>query len=350
MSAPIPIPGNPVYLGSFMGNIHVFGVVGDGRTPAMQVATIESVKGNAVIALDVLKGPQGEKGTLVDPIKMQYDLGVENVGDLPSNLLPADKGKTWWIGNQVQHWTGDRYIARPMGSQGAPGPIPDITFVFQQVGPDESPSITQTGTVARPVVLIKVAPPRGPAGPAGYISLAEDLLGVPADGQVPMWSESDNKWVPTYPTLKSPQLFSFPSSAFSAFTGTAQRHTVLNASIPALPWDWTPMVSGHIKAVGVALSSDPFKVGAEVRMGDAITGQLIGRGHGNLSTLATIMPHYSTGTDTATAVAPGNGVAVVPAHTKMDVHVNLFNDGLFGSFDFDPATGPHLSVLAVPTE
>ena len=37
-----PIPGDPVYLGSFLANTHWYGVVGDGDTPAMQVATMEA--------------------------------------------------------------------------------------------------------------------------------------------------------------------------------------------------------------------------------------------------------------------------------------------------------------------
>ena len=65
-----PIPGDPVYLGSFLANTHWYGVVGDGDTPAMQVATMEAVGQDAVVCLDALKGDQGEKG---DPAEIVYE-------------------------------------------------------------------------------------------------------------------------------------------------------------------------------------------------------------------------------------------------------------------------------------
>jgi hypothetical protein len=58
-----PIPGDPVYLGSFLSNTHWYGIVGDGETPAMQVATMEAVGQDAVIALDALKGTRGIRAT-----------------------------------------------------------------------------------------------------------------------------------------------------------------------------------------------------------------------------------------------------------------------------------------------
>lgn len=346
-----PITGTPQYAGSFLANVHVFVVLGDKETPAMQVATIEAAAGNAVIALDAIRGDKGDQGQMVEPIKMRYDPNVNTAADLPTNLKLADRGRTYWVDDgQVWHWTGDRYIRRPMGSRGAPGPVPDTTFTIEQVGPDEQTTLTQSGTLARPQVHIRSASPRGPVGPPSTISLAQDFDNTrPAqDGQVVTWSDEKNKWQASDFAAKHPRLYSIPQLAFQPFTGPAQRQNIMTYQIEAQDYDWVPYVRGHLKAVGVSLSTDPFRIGAEVRLGDAMTGQLIGRGYGNISSWAVIDPHFSTGTDTATAVAPGNPVAVVPRGQVATINCNLFNDGVMGSYQFDPATGPQLSVLTIP--
>jgi len=80
-----PIPGDPVYLGSFLTNTHWYGVVGDGDTPAMQVATMEAVGQDAVIALDALMGAKGDKGDPADIVVMQWDSDIDDPADLPTD-------------------------------------------------------------------------------------------------------------------------------------------------------------------------------------------------------------------------------------------------------------------------
>lgn len=168
MTTAVPIPGDPVYLGSFLTNTHWYGVVGDGDTPAMQVATMEAVNNDAVIALDVLRGDKGAKGDPADIVKLQYDSDIDAPSQLPTAsaangfsrpLVLADAGMAWWIGNLVYMWTGTRYIAKQMGSKGEVGETPHPTFTFERVAPGSGTSWVQTGTSLNPTVHVKLDPP-----------------------------------------------------------------------------------------------------------------------------------------------------------------------------------------------
>lgn len=353
-----PIPGDPVYLGSFLANTHWYGVVGDGETPAMQVATMEAVSQDAVIALDALKGEKGDKGDPSDIVKMQYDSAITSSGDLPTlsqangftrPLTGADVGFAWWIGNVVYVWDGDSYIAKGMGSAGVPGETPHITVTAERVAPGTGSSVVQSGTSLNPVLHFILDPPAGPQGPASSIVLAADYDDTlpPENGQVLTWNEDHELWEPSDFAAKHPRMYSVPESAFTNFTGLAQRQTILSYTLEAQDYDYVPFVQGHIKAFGVELDIDPLTVGVEVRLGDPTTGQLIGRGFGNIASWTTIVPHFSTSGDPNAAVAPDNGVAQVNAGATATISVNLYNDGLLGAYIFNK-TGAQLTILTVP--
>ncbi len=345
-----PIPGDPVYLGSFLSNTHWYGVVGDGDTPAMQVATMEAVGQDAVIALDVLKGDKGDKGDPADIVQMQWDSTITAPSQLPQDLnATTDVGKAWWVNSMVYVWVGDHYIAKQMGSPGQPGPVPNITFTAERVPPGTGTTIVQSGTSANPILHLKVDAPAGPVGPADAITSATDYDNTlpPENGQVVTWNGTKSKWEASDFAAKHPMFYSMPEAAFTNFTGVAQRHSIGSWTIPAQDFAYVPYVTGHIKAAGVELDADPLIIGCEVRLGDPISGQLVGRGFGNISSWATITPHFSTTGDPNAAVSPDNGVAEVPAGTAMNIHVNLYNDGLLGAYIFQRA-GSQLGILLVP--
>ena len=54
---------------------------------------------------------------------------------------------------------------------------------------------------------------------------------------------------------------------------------------------WTPIVFGQLGAWGLELSTAPLTIGAEVRIGDPVTGTLVGRGFGNSMGEVVILPH-----------------------------------------------------------
>lgn len=352
-----PIPGDPVYLGSFLTNTHWYGVVGDGETPAMQVATLEAVGQDAVIALDALRGEKGEKGDPADFVHMQWDSAIDAPNELPDDLNSStdpetgDVGKAWWIDSLVYVWTGDHYIAKQMGSPGQPGPTPQITVTMERVEPDEDSEVEQSGTSANPVLHFKIAAPEGPEGPASAISLASDYDDTlpPQSGQVLTWlgDEESGVWHPSDFAGKDPRFYSVPEAAFTNFTGLSQRQTILSYTLEAQDYAYVPYVGGHIKAFGIELDEDPLTIGVEVRLGDPTTGQLIGRGFGNIASWTTISPHFSTSGDPTTAVAPDNGVATVNAGQTATISVNLYNDGLLGAYIFNK-NGAQLTILTIP--
>lgn len=353
-----PIPGDPVYLGSFLANTHWYGIVGDGETPAMQVATMEAVHQDAVIALDALKGDKGDKGDPADIVKLQYDSAITDTANLPTAsqargftrpLTLADKGFAWWIGNLVYVWTGTSYIAKAMGSPGQVGATPVISVSMERINPGETSTVQRTGTSANPNLHFRIAAPAGPPGPAAAITAALDYDDTlpPTNGQVPTWNEVKELWEPSDFAARHPRLYSVPEQAFTNFTGLAQRHNILSYTLEAQDYAYVPYVSGHIKAFGVEFDIDPLTIGVEVRLGDPITGQLIGRGFGNSSSWSTITPHYSTPGDPTAAVSPDNGVAEVAAGQTATISVNLFNDGLLGAYIYNRA-GSQLNILTVP--
>lgn len=355
-----PIPGDPVYLGSFLTNTHWYGVVGDGDTPAMQVATMEAVQNNAVIALDALKGDTGAKGDPADIVKMQWDSDIDDPADLPTAsaangfdrpLTLADAGFAFWIDNLVYAWTGTHYVAKAMGSPGQTGETPHITFTAERVAPGTGTTIEQSGTSLNPVLHMKVDSPAGPMGPASSIVLAADYDNTlpPTSGQVVTWNSVKDKWEPSDFAAKHPRLYSVPQSAFTNYTGVTQRQTILSWTIEAQDYDYVPYVQGHIKAYGIESDADPLTIGVEVRLGDPVSGTLIGRGFGNSSNWTTISPHYSEAGDPSSAVSPDNGVAQVNAGATAVINVNLYNDGfLGGAYIFNKDNGAQVSVLTVP--
>lgn len=334
-----------------------YGVVGDGNTPGGMAATLEMVDNEAVITTDVLVGPQGEPGTPSPLVDLQWP-ALEQAADLDqfrSGLTMDDKGKAWWVGTVVYVWDGtDFQMVRP-GPAGPPGATPQITVSAETIPLDERDADTvdeviQSGTSLNPHLHFKLLAPQGPEGPSTNILDAPDYdssQGAPDDGQTLVWNEALQLWQPSDFAAKHPRLYSVPEAAFTNFSGLAQRQSVLTYVVEAQDFAWTPYVQGHIKAFGIELDADPLTIGVECRLGDALTGQLIGRGFGDLGNWSHLKPHFSTASDPTTAVAPDNGVATIPAGQTATIFVNLYNDGLLGAYQFNKA-GAQLTILCIP--
>lgn len=347
-------PGDAVYLGSVLCNVHCWGVVSDIDTPAGMTATFEVVGNDGAITMDALVGPQGVPGENAPIVKMQYGSSIDDPDDLPQNLTDneIDIGKAWWIGNQVYMWDGNSYTQKAMGTQGPPGPTPTIHPTIQLLDPDgtEQSSIVKSGTDLNPGLLFKIKAPRGPQGtPANLVDSPDyDNSSPPEIGDAIVWNGS--KWTPVANDALMPKIYSVPEGAFSNFTGIATRHQIASFQVPPQDWPWTPVVFGHIRAVGIELDADPMVLGCEVRLGDPVSGTLVGRGFGNTSTYAHIVPHYSTQQTTSDAVSPTNGRAHVVANhtgTAGTLYVNLFNDGLTGAYAFNK-NNAQLTVMVMP--
>lgn len=347
-------PGEDVYLGSILTNVHLWGIVSDIATPSLMSGSFEILGNDGAITLDALVGPQGVPGEAAPIVKMQYD-SIDDVGDLPQNLLDidADIGKAWWIDNIVYVWSGTAYHAKAMGTQGPPGPVPDITPSVQLLDPDDPELVSEivvSGTAASPGWLLKLKAPKGPQGDNATIRDAVDYDDTypPEIGEAIVWNGTKFQALQVGDIM--PRFFSVPEANFESFTGLATRQQIGAFAVPAQEFDWVPYVVGHIRTIGIELDDDPLVLGCEVRLGHPTAGTLIGRGFGNPSTWTTIVPHFSSPGSPNDAITPDNELAMVPAnHTDASgtVYINLFNDGLTGAYAFNKKDA-QLSVLVIP--
>jgi hypothetical protein len=227
-----------------------------------------------------------------------------------------------------------------MGTAGPPGPVPNITPEINLLDPDgtTASSIVVSGDPANPIWLLNLKAPRGPTGASGTISGASDLTGTPTLGQAIVWNGTE--WQPETVGTILPLVYTIPEGAFNSFSGAATIQNIAHISLPPQTFPWIPLVFGHIKAVGLELSTDPLTLGAAAFLGadGNAGGQLIARGFGNITTFANISPHYSQPSGSTRAVTPTNGVGVVPANhtgTQGDIYIDLWNDGALGAYSFN---------------
>ncbi|QFP94812.1 minor tail protein [Mycobacterium phage Marshawn] len=350
------LTGDAVALFQTLMSATWYGIVGDGNTPGGMSATLEMVDGEAVITTDVLIGPKGDKGDPAPLVDLQWpplDSPTELV-ELQDQLGTDDKGKGWWIGTVVYVWTGNQFqMVRP-GPAGPPGATPQITFEFETIPmaervPGVKDEVIRSGTSLRPHIKVRSLAPQGPVGPSTNILDAPDYDNSepPVDGQSIVWNEAKQLWMPSDFANKHPRLYSVPEAAFTPFTGLAQRQSILTYTVEPQDFAWVPYITGHLKAFGIELDADPLTIGVEVRLGNPTSGQLIGRGFGNIASWSHIKPHFSTNADPATAVAPDNGVATIAAGQPAQISVNLYNDGLLGAYIFN-RNGAQLAILVIP--
>jgi hypothetical protein len=107
-----------------------------------------------------------------------------------------------------------------------------------------------------------------------------------------------------------------------------------------------------ISAVSSAITSGPLRIGAEVLLGDPVSGQQISRGFGSVLGRVVIMPHYSNAHTLAANISPTNRMAMVPANHTGDegtVYFNLWNDGQLGLYDYQTKNSQAF-LLILPLE
>lgn len=351
----MPEPGDTPYLGSILARLHFWGVVSDMDVPGGVTGTFELADQDGAVTMDALVGPTGPAGENAPIVKMQYQSSIDDPEDLPDNLTddPIDIGKAWWVGNIVYLWDGEQFTQKQMGTQGPPGPLPNITPVVQLLDPDDpelESEIEVSGTAANPTWLLKLKAPRGPQGDNATIRDATDYddSTPPATGQVIKWNGTD--YAPADADSLVPQFFTVPEAAFVNFTGLATRALIGSFQLPPMPFDYVPIINGHFKATGVELDADPFIIGSEIRIGDVSSGELVAMGQGNVTGWSTVVPHASWPGSPTVAITPDNGVGVIPAYTTGNdskLFISLVNQGLTGFYQFQK-TNAQLSVFCLP--
>lgn len=360
MTAPKPaMTGDEVHLFNTLINAAWYGVVCDADTPQMMCATLEAVMGSAVITTPVLVGPKGEPGQNAPIVTLHFIPGLRTFEDALTDLPDWDESYAnhgvWLVDDAdepttslVYLWDGGEWHMMPPGPAGPIGRTPQISLEFETIplnerGPGVTEEVIKAGDPSNPHFKIRALTPQGPAGPAAAIEDAEDYT-APNGKNIgdALTVLEDGSWGPSKVASKLPRLYSIPEGAFTNtpnFIGIGPTtFQVGSYVIEAQPYDWKPKVMGKLRVGGIELDENPLRIGCEVRIqtaGGVGDGQLIGRAEGDNGTLALIFPHYSTPSDPNRAIAPGNGVGVIPAGVQTTVTISLVNQGLASWYSFN---------------
>jgi hypothetical protein len=361
----IPVTGDPTALFQSMLQATWIGLVGDPDTPPMAAATMEMVDGKAVITSTVLIGPRGYPGKNAPMVDLEWPVPL-NDDDPPVIQLPTDwgadkKNHGFLYGGLVYVWDGvaDFHTAQP-GPTGPPGVTPEITFEYETIPMSErtpeviaaGDQVEKGGTPEKPFYKIRSLSPQGPQGEMGPVEQITNYRpnlagGGKSPGKALVVLPDGVNWGPSDLAAKVVVFGTIPEAAFTNFNGVAQRAPILSYSLPILDYDTVIRVGGHFKAFGVELDSDPLTIGSECRLGDPLSGQLIGRGKGTIIGWSFINPHFSSPSAPTVAAAPDNGIGLIPAGTAGVINVALVNDGLFGAYIFNRADA-QLDYMLIP--
>ena len=352
--------GDLVPLGQALMNFTWWGYVTDIDTPTGVWATMEAVGDEAFVTMDVLQGPRGFPGQNAPLVEILWDADVVEVSDLPTDWTYEDRNKGYWIGDLVYIWDGaGTWKPKRPGPAGPRGNTPVITVAAQTLSWADQllgiePQVDLAGTPDNPFLTFDVPQGEpGPPGPSGPIREAADYS-EPEDGPganaLMVFKPDTGKWTAVSESLRVPRFYSIPEGAFTNFSGVATRQQICAFELPPMPFDYVVYATGHIRAVGLEVDTDPLIIGAEVRMGNANSGQLIARGFGNISTWTVFTPHFSNAGASMDAVTPDGLIGRIPKNTSgpaSTVYVNLYNDGLFGIYNFSKA-GAQMGLLIIP--
>ncbi|OBG32448.1 hypothetical protein [Mycolicibacter heraklionensis] len=361
MTTPITKVGDVVHLLNFITSNSLFGVVCDEDTPQQMSMTMEVVGGEAVITTPVLQGRKGDKGDNAPIVQLHFIAGLRTFEDALTKLPNWDASMknhgVWLVDDEdnptkslVYVWDGTEWHQVLPGPAGPPGVTPNISMEFETIpmseresNPDVEETVEVSGDVRNPHFKIRALSPQGEPGPAAAIGSALDYDGSGGKSIGDALTVLENgKWGPSKAALKLPRLYSIPEGAFTNtpnFIGIGPTtFQVGSYVIEAQPYAWKPKVMGKLRVGGIELDENPLRIGCEVRIqtaGGVGDGQLIGRAEGDNGTLALIFPHYSTPSDVNKAIAPGNGVCVIPALVQTTITISLVNQGLASWYSFN---------------
>jgi hypothetical protein len=370
-----PSIGDIVYLASALFRVRVGALTTNYDTPNQYTAELKVMGDQGDFSLDGIRGATGPAGQQTFAFRRQDDADVNSSADLPKNLTnsPEDIGKYWLIdtvnGGLVTMetawtWYGTEWRTFMMGIFGPPGPVPEITVGENLIDPSKDAYVDGGGSTLQPTWELYLPQPAGIPGPVGPMYLFPDVDTTPPsqyDLLAFMGEYNDlgqEIWQPFSIQGLLPQPWTMPEASFHAYTGISQRAFIGSFSVPPQPFDWTPVVWGHIGETGFNLSADPFLIGCQVLLGDQVAnfeggaGIQVARGLGSILGRVFIVPHYSNSANTNQVITPANNYAVVPAnHTgnQGTVYINLWNDGMLGIYFFEPG-GAQLYIQAVPIE
>lgn len=376
----VPI-GSIVYLTSCVIKAKITAETTMPDCPDMYGAELELMDDRGAMDLSNLAGKDGPDGQAQFALRRQDDIRTDHVSQLPDDLTDdiEDIGKYYVVptkdsqGTITEQWayvwcgmdTG--YVKTYMGSQGPPGPVPRIRTVTKLIDPALDAFVDTGGTSLAPSWQFNLNVARGEPGVPRPLHQFPDYDGdpEPEQGMVLMCSgdyndQGDPIWRPANLLALSPRVYSVPESAFSSHTGAFQAISpdedvnIATVIIPPQPFDWTPLVWGHIAGTNeglFGLRDQRMRIGCTVALGANKT--LVSRGFSTGVGQVNIMPHYSTMGRPTRTITPTNRHAMVQANhsdpADSTLHINLHNDGVFGFFDYY-STNSQLFIMVCPID
>lgn len=311
--------------------------------------------------LELPRGRRGEKGEKGDAGAQMWirDL-ITNRNQLPQNLREVDQGACYVDTNSRSAWVwnGRDYIEIPefVGVRGEPGMTPRVQIGSVRPGGDASVSVNQAASTEDTFVLDFVLPqgPVGPPGEKGDEGTASnvsnspdvDMTRPPVPGEALTWNGA--KWAPRNvmspigPWVLGEGDFTSVSQHLIG-SGNVSEKMIASYTVPGLPFDWHPVVLGGQLRVETPIG---VQYDAEVRVGNAQRGDIIGRGIGKPYQRREDHTQIYPAVDSR--MTPGNAVGVVKANTATTIYVVLKKTrGTIGGWDFWRSNSS-LAFMAMP--
>lgn len=306
---------------------------------ATQRALIEVTPAGA--SLELPRGARGEKGDPGTPGPQVWWTGlITDPSELPGDLKATDRGVAYVDTNSKSMWIWDAndWMEIPdfVGLRGEPGETATIQVGSVVTGEEASVSVDAAASTDSVTVLDFVLPPgprgiqgdKGDPGDQGPLSSADDVdveTTPPTTGDALTWDGS--VWVPRQATAPVGP-FALSANDFSVAdvnliqSGSWSSQIIATMTVPALPFDWRPLVIGGRVEMETPLA---YQVDVEVRVGNAQQGDIVGYGRGHefqqWHDATIIQPEYSQ------AVTPGSSYGVVKANTATSIYVVLVKAG-----------------------
>jgi len=304
---------------------------------ATQRALIEVTPAGA--SLELPRGKKGDPGAPGAPGPQVWWTGlITDPAQLPGDLTGVDRGCAWVDTNSKSMWIwdGSDFFEVPnfVGLRGEPGETATVQVGTVNTG-EASVSVNTAASTDSVTVLDFTLPPgprgmpgdKGDPGDIGPLGSADDvdLTVPPTSGDALTWNGS--VWVPRQSTAPVGP-FALSASDFSVAdvnliqSGSWSSQIVATMTVPALPFDWRPVIVGGRVEMETPLG---YQVDVEVRVGNAQQGDIVGYDRGKEFQRwydATIIgPSYSQ------TVTPGSSYGVVKANTATSIYVVLVKAG-----------------------
>ena len=285
--------------------------------------------GTGVLGLPAFKGEKGDTGPA--GMRHQGNRTTAELDGLRRVLGDAELNFTYrntdddsqWV------WTGKTFVIYQdaYGARGDVGPPPDMTGGSVIIGGElqEAPArvIVDGAAGGGPYTVGIELPPLppgepGPPGKSGPIYDSVDVAGIPLDGDTLVHDSATGKlhWTPLSSSVAIPEYVVPPQNFPTVDKSSGDvRHTLCSVTIPPQRYPYRIDVSG-----GVDINARVgHQVDVEIRVGDAVNGDLIGYGRGQDGEG---WREVSLRSHSEVAILPGSEVQVMPADKQVTVYAS----------------------------